>query len=346
MSVYYNEHDPFAAEWLRNLIAAGELPAGDVDERDIQDVRAADLIGYVQCHFFAGIGGWPLALRLAGWPDDRPVWTGSCPCQPFSAAGRGLGEADQRHLWPEFRRLIQARRPSVVFGEQVASADVVGAELEASFVNAVREGRFAVANRIAHKLARSKTLHFNSRWVDGVRADLEAEDYAFGFEVLGAHSAGAPHIRQRLFWVAESDGGRWDGRPASERWSPGHDATRSSRGLEHTDGRGREGSSLRLQPGQPRPAVSDAGGPGAIDGLGDTSKLGRVDHGAVDASANPWADGVLVLCRDGKARRIPTQPGLQPLAHGSTGRVGQLRAYGNAIVPQVAAEFVRAYLET
>ncbi len=88
---YYNEIDPVAAQCLRELIKAGEIPAGDVDERSIEDVRPADLAGYVQCHFFAGIAGWAVALDLAGWPRDRPVWTGSCPCQPFSAAGKGAG---------------------------------------------------------------------------------------------------------------------------------------------------------------------------------------------------------------------------------------------------------------
>lgn len=87
MTAYYNEIDPFAAAWLRRLIARGLIAPGDVDTRSITDVRADDLVSYVQCHFFAGIGGWSLALRLAGWPDDRPVWTGSCPCQPFSGAG-------------------------------------------------------------------------------------------------------------------------------------------------------------------------------------------------------------------------------------------------------------------
>src|SRR5688572_19163051 len=119
MAAYYNENDPFAAAWLRELIARGLIAPGDVDERSILDVRASDIRSYVQCHFFAGIGGWSYALRLAGWDDTRPVWTGSCPCQPFSAAGKQQGEADERHLWPVFGALIRQRRPAVVFGEQV-----------------------------------------------------------------------------------------------------------------------------------------------------------------------------------------------------------------------------------
>src|SRR5437868_15405072 len=136
MTAYYNEIDPYAAQWLRNLIAAGQIAPGDVDERDIRDVRADDVRGYDQCHFFAGIGGWSVALRLAGWPDDRPVWTGSCPCQPFSAAGKGEAANDERHLWPAWFSLIAERHPAVVFGEQVEAAigwgwlDVVFANME------------------------------------------------------------------------------------------------------------------------------------------------------------------------------------------------------------------------
>lgn len=121
MSAYYNEHDPKAAAWLRELIADGLIADGEVDERSIEDVRPADLDGFTQHHFFAGIGGWSYALRLAGWPDDRPVCTGSCPCQPFSVAGEGAGVDDERHLWPAFRWLIAQRGFPVVFGEQVAS---------------------------------------------------------------------------------------------------------------------------------------------------------------------------------------------------------------------------------
>jgi DNA (cytosine-5)-methyltransferase 1 len=165
MSAYYNEHDAFAAQWLRNLIAAGHIAPGDVDERSICDVQPADLAGYRQCHFFAGIGVWSHALRSAGWSDDREVWTGSCPCQPFSAAGKRGGIADERHLWPEFFRLIAERRPNVVFGEQVASPDGLA-------------------------------------WLDAVSSDMEGAGYAFGAVDTCAAGFGAPHIRQRLYFVA------------------------------------------------------------------------------------------------------------------------------------------------
>jgi DNA (cytosine-5)-methyltransferase 1 len=108
---YYNEIDKYAAQWLRNLITAGHIAPGEVDERSILDVAPDDLRGFAQCHFFAGIGVWSYALRLAGWPDDRSVWTGSCPCQPFSVAGMGGGFDDERHLWPFWFHLIESRRP-------------------------------------------------------------------------------------------------------------------------------------------------------------------------------------------------------------------------------------------
>ena len=163
----YNEIDPFAAQWLRNLIAAGHIVPGEVDERSIEDVRPDDLRGFTQCHFFAGIGVWSHSLRLAGWPDDRPVWTGSCPCQPFSAAGKGDGFADERHLWPHFFHLISERRPQHVFGEQVAAGNA-------------------------------------NTWFDLVQADLEGVGYAFGIVPFTSAGIGAPHIRERAYWVANA----------------------------------------------------------------------------------------------------------------------------------------------
>lgn len=278
MTAWYNEHEPYAAAWLRNLAAAGHVASGPVDERSIEDVVATNLVGVVQAHFFAGIGGWSYALRLAGWPDDLPVWTGSCPCQPFSHAGKRLGTADARHLWPVWFRLIRECRPPVVFGEQVASA---------------------------------------GDWYDLVRGDLEAEGYAVGMAVLGAHSVGAPHIRQRIYWVADATpGGLGGDRSAPWTLFPGHVAERCT------------------------------------DILGDAASLGwsrerdRPAHGIPGPGRETsfWSNPDWLPCRDGKAR--PVEPGTFPLAHGVPGRVGRLRAYGNAIVPQVAAQFVRAYMET
>jgi DNA (cytosine-5)-methyltransferase 1 len=164
MAAYYNECDPKAAAWLRELIKQGHIADGVVDDRSIEDVTPNELLGFTQCHFFAGIGVWSYALRRAGWADDRPVWTGSCPCQPFSAAGKGAGFADERHLWPAFHHLISQCRPDVVLGEQVASKDGLD-------------------------------------WLDLVQADLEATGYASGAVDLCAAGVGAPHIRQRLWWV-------------------------------------------------------------------------------------------------------------------------------------------------
>lgn len=175
---YYNEIDPYAAEWLRNLVAAGLIAPGDVDERSITDVRPDDLRGYRQCHFFAGIGGWSLALRLAGWKDEEPCWTGSCPCQPFSPASLAnsgaQGQGDVRHLWPTFFGLVSECRPPVVAGEQVA--------------NAVGWG-----------------------WWDEAALDLEGAGYACAAAVLRADAIGAGHERRRLYWIADASGEGWEG---------------------------------------------------------------------------------------------------------------------------------------
>lgn len=244
MIAYYNEHDPYAAAWLRNLMRAGHIMDGEVDERSIVDVQAEDLRGFTQVHLFAGIGGWSLAARLAGWADLTSFWSGSCPCQPFSSAGKRQGSKDERHLWPEMFRLVKECRPAVVVGEQVASQD----------------GR---------------------AWLAGVFADLEGVAYAVAGADLCAAGVGAPHIRQRLWWVAHAL---------------------------------RERRRIRL------------------------TRREDAAH-APRAGEDVWR-GVYVGCADGKARRI--KPGLEPLAHGVPNRVGRLRAYGNAISPEVAAQFLLA----
>lgn len=331
MSAYYNEHDPFAANWLRELIKAGHIPAGYVDERSIEDVTPDEIKSYTQCHFFAGIGGWPYALRLAGWPDDRPAWTGSAPCQPFSAAGKGGGFADERHLWPAFLWLIGQQRPPVVFGEQVSS----------------KAGR---------------------DWFAVVSADLEAHGYAVGAADLCAAGVGAPHIRQRLYFAAdaernfdrceaEASDNKWEkaDRPANR--SGGHSGAFVPLANAESKRRQQDTGSQRNVRGQERrqKAVSQSPSDCAkVIPLADASSkrlAGRESQPGDDGPQQPtvkrasgaWADIEYLPCSDGKAR--PTQSGLFPLAHGVPARVGRLRGYGNAIVPPLAAEFVAAYLE-
>ena len=318
---YYNDNDLFMVEWLVTSIATDELQRGIVDGRSITEVLPDGLNAFRQCHFFAGVGGWPLALRWAGWPEDHPVWTGSCPCPPFSSAaatlslavngerrckwcgGRepgfidgpnsviewfgcvGCGWYDTRHLWPEFLRLIKVCRPAVVFGEQVSSP-------------------------------------LGRQWNAGVYADLEAIGYRVPCDEQGnyelydlpAAGVGAPHIRQRLFWVGVAHGSR------SQSRSQAAAATR---------------------------------------------------HGSTAEPAG-WHDCRIVACRDldkqgrNKLRRVPSpESSVFPLAHGlprklgpplaelgqvglraaRANRVGRLRGYGNAIVPTLAAEFIRSYME-
>lgn len=204
---YYNEFDPYAAQWLRNLIAAGHIAPGDVDARSIKEVQPDDLKGYTQAHFFAGIGVWSHALRLAGWADDTEVWTGSCPCQPFSAAGKQKGFADERHLWPDWFRLIAQCRPGVVFGEQVA-----------------------------HKSALP--------WLDALCADMEGSVYAIGTSDLCVAGVGAPHIRQRLYFVAHAHGSERERRqrvPVQQRRPQQADSNAGGRGANDDGGGYRAG---------------------------------------------------------------------------------------------------------
>lgn len=296
MTAYYNEIDPFAAQWLRELIKAKVIVDGEVDERSIEDVQATDLAGFAQCHFFAGIGVWSYALRQAGWPDTRPVWTGSCPCQPFSAAGKREGFADKRHLWPHFFRLIRECLPDICLGEQVASKDGLA-------------------------------------WLDTVCADLEGEGYACGAVDTCAAGFGAPHIRQRLYWVAYSEqfgrrGGRTsnDSRQAREIQTEGHG---TSCWMAHADTARREG---RIHWGQ-----------------NQTGQTVNGHSGCDGATVRPsptngfWANPDWIFCRDEKWR--PVESGTFPLAHGSAARVGRLRGYGNAVNAKQAQAFIEAVME-
>ncbi len=374
--IYVNENDRHAVHWLHSL----PMRFDKIDSRSIKDVQPDDLAGFNECHFFTGIAGWPLALEMAGWPVGTSIWTGSCPCQPFSSAGKRKGTDDDRHLWPEFLRLITQCLPTTIFGEQVAS----------------KAGR---------------------AWFAAVRADLEALGYSVGCADLCAASVGAPHIRQRLFWVAYRVGDGWraigdnrrehdghiatasceDGMADGHSWrlqectelngqSLEHSADRDSR-RSHSDGlsngmgnsqcpRWKRGNSidefLPTESGRLANSINTgqqgrisrwknqewetefryAGCRSSTGGLGNStsddewlSSISGVNGEGVEIgrSGSPWDDIEFIQCRDGKAR--PVKPGICPLVDGFPGRVAALRGLGNAIVPSLAAEFVKAFME-
>lgn len=299
IKAYYNEFDPKAAAWLRQLIKNGSITQGEIDERNITEIKPDDIAGFDRVHFFAGIGTWDYCLNQSGW-GDRPIWTASLPCQPFSAAGKGFGKADERHLLPNFLELVRECKPAAIIGEQVAAA-------------------------IGHG------------WLDDLYAEMEACDYAIGSAVIGAHSVGAPHIRQRLYWVANNSSQRYQEQPSIRRIS------RETNGDESRENFA--GSGWMVYSNEP----------GSQQRI-ETAKAERYGNTFEPASGFEW-----IYCRDDKYR--PIKPGILPLAYGiargmvyssdpstpidanrtQEARAMRLKGYGNAIQAQTAIAFITAY---
>lgn len=380
MTAYYNENDPCAACVLRELIAEGQIAPGHVDDRSIKDVTADDLRGFTQVHWFAGMGGWSFAVRRAGWPDSRPLWSASCPCQPFSAAGKGAGTDDPRHLWPDLFRIIRDARargfgPRAIVGEQVSGAPGYG-------------------------------------WFDGVRADLATEGYACGVRDIPACAVDAPHQRNRLYWVGLGDSVRQptqrDARgipgpkaPVSGAWEQDGRQSYGLRDADDSNCHMEHGAGLGWREGRPehefwsgRATSAGADGAGALGDVLGTGLEGHAGHGdgsrgsiatrpatetdgrcgslhadadcggrdgwpedkervAIGRAAPEWdmprrngsfwSDAEWIVCHDGKARRA--KPGVRLLVDGMAGRIDLWRLAGNGIVLDLAAEAIAALAE-
>jgi DNA (cytosine-5)-methyltransferase 1 len=239
-----------------------------------------------------------------------PFGQGAAPASRSVTLGTRGGADDPRHLWPAWFRLLRECRPDVVFGEQVASQAGLA-------------------------------------WLDVVSADLEGAGYAVGAADLCAAGVGAPHIRQRLYFVADARG---DGAEQHARELPRHEG-------EYAFGR---------QDGHHAPVAGGAAGGLAFPGEGGRAEFGAArvhahgerrertlldaarldDVGAARGSSGAplagfWADAEWIACSDGKAR--PVEPGTFPLVDGAPARVGRLRGYGNALCAETAIAFIEAY---
>lgn len=318
MSVYYNENDRHAAAWLRELIKSGLIAPGEVDERDIRDVAPTELVGFTQHHWFAGIGVWSRALRRGGWSDSRNIWTGSCPCTPFSSAGKRTRFNDERHLWPAWYWLICQHRPDIIVGEQVSSA-----------------GGLA--------------------WLDLVAADLEAEGYTIGVVDISAAGIGAPHVRHRLYWIAHrlaNPGGKGlqvgsvDPQLGGAVRDQGDAVATSlvSGGMAYSQGLIRGLSERPDGSANPEPQRSgETFWAGAVNGFWRNADWLFCQDGRwrpVESGTSPMVAGPAKRVVRGGDQSAPLDA--QDTAEA---RVMRLRGYGNAITAGVAEAFIRSVME-
>lgn len=366
---YLNEWSPFATQWCRNLAEAGEIPDCVVDETDIRLVTGDRLNEYNQCHFFAGIAGWPLALKLAGVPADFPVWTGSCPCQPFSAIGKRKGKSDERHLWPEFRRLYRLGRPAFMFGEQVAGKGGIG-WLESVQADLQADGYAVVSAELCSPLVTKDHDRARIYWGAWDTADFRPVQFASDCDddgkcpVCGIDYAecDCPGPTEDGVVYAETESGLFGLRLADSvasrqsipgRWPPSESGWKDCLSeRKHSVGESANGIGL---------VYPDSTGPqgharnGYLYGAG-----GRNDKVTIGSVAQAGSNVCFVECENGKWRRF--QSGAFPMAHGiprgmgrgksaldalvrdaRANRVGRIEGYGNAIVPELAALFITEF---
>ena len=286
---------------------------------------------------FSGIGGFDLAAEWMGWENifhcewnpfgqrvlkhhfpksisyeditktdfsihrgTIDILTGGFPCQPYSTAGKRLGKNDERHLFPEMLRAIREIKPRWVVGENVRGL-----------------------------------VSWNGGLVfDEVQADLEAEGYEVQPFLLPAAGVNAPHKRDRIWFVAYSNGQRGSGefRYVSEengeisKWNEDSKLSNSSQ----SNASNANGNGIQRQPTHTR--------------TGEEIRQGGKDFKKI---GNEWDIG--------RWETFPTKP---PVCGGDDGlpreldgitfpkwRNESIKAYGNAIVPQVALQIFKAIKE-
>ena len=153
------------------------------------------------------------------WRGKINVLTGGFPCQPFSCAGQRKGAEDDRYLWPEMLRAIREIQPDWVVGENVAGI--------LSMVQPGSETALGREESLFGEVDRKRILHRQEYVVETVCNDLEREGYFVQPVVIPACAVGAPHRRDRVFFIAHrADAGvkgmqrKWEDNILSGRAAP------------------------------------------------------------------------------------------------------------------------------
>ena len=304
--------------WLGSRVEEGALPPGDVLLADVRTLTADHLRPYSHVHLFAGIGGFPLGLAWAGWPDGLSVLTGGFPCPDISVAGLGAGlgtkdapTARSGLFWQIVRLLDELGddRPDVCICENVGALDrrgldTVAASLgEAGYVvpEAYRVGAWAIG--AAHQRERW--------WIVGYRAGAGRADAGPAAVARAAQRCdgceGAVLADAVCGWACNAAAG---GGGMPRGLAPGTGETVLA------DARGRGLRAVRErqawpEPHEPVPLHPDAdNGQGRIDEP-QRRPQGRAASGWADPVAGPWRrerdewvyDGPPVLVYSGGERR-------------------------------------------
>ena len=229
---------------------------------------------------------------------------GGFPCQPFSVAGKQKGTDDGRYLWPEFSRLVWELRPSWVLAENVP-------------------GIVRLAS-------------------DRVCADLEREGYSVGIWDYEAASVGAPHRRERVFFVAHAGRTLWQGsielgalREETERGAADKPERPSS---AHAAG---SVSKAHRRYGERREEQREPGGSAPAHASAECNSK-RLTQSRMDRVVNGLSSGL-----DGSGLTFwetEAEPA-ERTAHGVKDRVNRLKALGNAVVPQQVYPLFKAIME-
>lgn len=295
---------------------------------------AAEMVWPEAEHIFCDIEPFSQAVLRKHWPDAKiygdirtlhgnengaiDLLTGGFPCQPFSSAGKRKGTEDDRHLWPEMLRVIREATPRWIIGENV-----------------------------------SGLLTWDGGMVlDSVLSDLEGSGYDAWPLVIPAAAVDAPHRRDRVWIIAHSTRRRLEGRDVSIRLRRSLETATDTNGIREDvsdtqligrqarelKASGRPASERRTTPDQPRRRGSALAHSDSIDVEGS-------DAEATQGRQGPRRSARLRGGTGGGPAKWPAEPSVGRVAHGVPSRVDRIKALGNAIVPQVAAQIMRAIKE-